>query len=105
MSHPKPPYELNVILQYFVQIDSHASRTPLSIAKFGRGHASRRRLSNLSSVTQGLKLAVRCKKAQLFVPMSKISLVSRQILAVVEMSNWFFESRITLGVDLNEILQ
>jgi hypothetical protein len=37
--------------------------------------------------------------------MSKISLVSRQILDVVEMSNWFFGSRITPSVDLNEILQ
>ncbi|KAJ6569044.1 hypothetical protein B0H19DRAFT_1256724 [Mycena capillaripes] len=32
---------------HFVQIDSHASRTPLSMSKFGRGHASRRRLSNV----------------------------------------------------------
>jgi hypothetical protein len=37
--------------------------------------------------------------------MSKISLVSRQILAVVEMMNWFFGSRVTPSVDLNEILQ
>jgi hypothetical protein len=37
--------------------------------------------------------------------MSKISVVSRQILAVVEMSNWFFGSRVTPSVDLNEILQ
>jgi hypothetical protein len=33
------------------------------------------------------------------------SLVSRKILAVVEMSKWFFWSRVTPGVDLNEILQ
>jgi hypothetical protein len=66
-----------------LQIDSHASRTPLSIAKFGRGHASRWQLSNLPSITQDSKLTVtvRCKKAQIFVLMSKISLVSRQILA------------------------
>jgi hypothetical protein len=37
--------------------------------------------------------------------MSKISLASRQILAVVEMSKWFFGSRVTPSVDLNEILQ
>jgi hypothetical protein len=37
--------------------------------------------------------------------MSKTWPVSRQILAVVEMSNWFFGSRVTPSVDLNEILQ
>jgi hypothetical protein len=37
--------------------------------------------------------------------MLKISLVSRHILAVVEMSNWFYGSRVTPSVDLNEILQ
>jgi hypothetical protein len=41
------------ILQYFVQIDSHASRIPLSISKFGTGHVLRSRLSDLPSVTQG----------------------------------------------------
>jgi hypothetical protein len=85
--------------------DSHASRTPLSISKFGKGHASRGRLSNLPSVTQGSKLPVRPQKAKIFISMSKISLVSRQILAVVEMLNWFFGSRVTPSVDLNEILQ
>ena len=45
------------------------------------------------------------KKAQIFDSISKFSLVSRQILAVVEMSNWFFGSRVTPSVDLNEILQ
>jgi hypothetical protein len=77
----------------------------LSISKFGKGHASRGRLSNLPRVTQGSKLPVRPQKAKIFDSMSKISLVSRQILAVVEMSNWFFGSRVTPSVDLNEILQ
>jgi hypothetical protein len=79
--------------------------TRLSISKFGKGHASHCRLSNLPSVTQGSKLPVRLKKAKIFDSMSKISRVSCQILAVVEMSNRFFRSRITPSVDLNEILQ
>jgi hypothetical protein len=53
----------------------------------------------------GLKIAYKTPKAKIFDSMSKISLVSRQILAVVEMSNWFFGSRVTPSVDLNEILQ
>jgi hypothetical protein len=32
------------ILNYFVQIDSHRSQTPLSMPDIGRGHTSRRRL-------------------------------------------------------------
>jgi hypothetical protein len=38
----------------------------------------------------GLKIACKTQKSQNFDSMSKISLVSRQILVVVEMSNWFF---------------
>jgi hypothetical protein len=57
----------------------------------------------------GLKIACKTqksnKRAKIFVSMSKISLMSRQILAVVEMSNWFFGSRVKPSVDLNEILQ
>ncbi|KAF8214472.1 hypothetical protein K438DRAFT_1749586 [Mycena galopus ATCC 62051] len=40
------------VLDYFLQIDSHASRSPVSIPNFGRGHASRRRVSNSSNVTK-----------------------------------------------------
>jgi hypothetical protein len=45
------------ILYNFVQIGSHASRTPLSITNFGRGHASPGRLSNWFI---GLKKASKC---------------------------------------------
>ncbi|KAF7363154.1 Peptidase C14 [Mycena venus] len=45
-----------VVLYYFDQIDSHASRTPLSITNFGQGHASLGPLSNFQAVTQAPKL-------------------------------------------------
>jgi hypothetical protein len=39
------------VLNYFIQIDSHASRTPLSMSNIGGCHVSRRLLSNLQAVT------------------------------------------------------
>jgi hypothetical protein len=39
------------LLYIFIQIVSHVSRTPLSITKFGRGHASPEPLLNLQAVT------------------------------------------------------
>jgi hypothetical protein len=50
------------LLYNFVQIGSHASRTPLSITNFGRCHASLRPLSNLQAVTQAPKMLIQRQK-------------------------------------------
>jgi hypothetical protein len=89
-------------ISFKLTVTHHA---PLSISKFGKGHASCGRLSKPPKHHTGLKIACKTQKAKIFDSTSKISLVSRQILAVVEMSNWFFGSRVTPRVDLNEILQ
>jgi hypothetical protein len=52
-----------------------------------------------------LKIACKTPKSQNFRFDVENFMVSRQILAAVEMSNWFFGSRITPSGDLNEILQ
>jgi hypothetical protein len=43
---PRSHAPVSTILGFFIQIDSHTSRTPLSRTNFGCGHASRRGLSN-----------------------------------------------------------
>jgi hypothetical protein len=66
-----------MILYFFLQIGSHASRTPLSITNFGRGHASLGPLSNLQVVTQAPncleKEKKKAKKAKFSVQMPKFS--------------------------------
>jgi hypothetical protein len=92
---------ISAILGFFVQIDSHGPRIPMTL-NFGCGHASRRPLSNLRLVTARLKWPERRKKANFFVGNVEILGVSRQILAGVEMLNLKKGSRITPPVDLNE---
>jgi hypothetical protein len=94
-----------VVLYFYVQIDSHASRTPLSVSKFGRGHASRGRLSYLPSVTWGPNLPEKCEKANFRLENRKFLLVSRQFFAGVEMSNRLNGSHITPRVNLNVKIQ
>jgi hypothetical protein len=95
---------LYIILYFSIQIDSHASCSPLSISKFGRGHASRRPLSNLPGVTRCPKPPEKCKKVKFFPPQSEFL---RNFGAVTRtsgrcrMSNWYFWSSVTPPVDLN----
>jgi hypothetical protein len=75
------------VLYFFLQIGSHTSRTPLSITKFGRGHASLGPLLNLQVVTQVPKLPKKCKKDEIFGSNTEIFEVSRKNLAAAKMSN------------------
>jgi hypothetical protein len=80
----------NLILNNFIQINSHASHTPLSITNFGRGHASLGPLSNLQVVTQALnclKNEKKGKKDKNFGSNAEIFEVSRKNSAAAEMSN------------------
>jgi hypothetical protein len=75
------------LLYFFVQIGSHASRTPLSITNFGQCHASLGPLSNLQAVTQVPKLPKKCKKDEILGSNVEISKASRKNSAAAEMSN------------------
>jgi hypothetical protein len=59
------------LLGIFIQIDSHASRTPLSRTNFRCGHASPEPLSNIQAIAQASKLPETAKKTKIFVRMSK----------------------------------
>jgi hypothetical protein len=73
------------ILYFFVQIGSHASRTPLSITNFGPCHAPLGPLSNLQAIT-GPQTAQKVQKRQIFGSNVEIFEVSRKDSAAVEMS-------------------
>jgi hypothetical protein len=82
--------KVSKVLYYFVQIGSHASRTPLSITNFRRGHASLGPLPNLQVVTQApncLKKKKKAKKTKLSVQMPKFFEVSCKNSVGTEMSN------------------
>jgi hypothetical protein len=73
---------------------------PLSIAKFGRGHAGDFRISLRHTA---LKIGCKVKKSPNF--RSDVENFAGVTPKFGQMSKWFFESRVTPGVDLNEILQ
>jgi hypothetical protein len=73
----------------FIQFVCHASCPPLSVSKIDRGHASRRPLSNLQTVTQASKMPENHKKGKNRSKCWFFLVVSCQNSTVVEISNWF----------------